>query len=229
MTDCELRHPASAFCSSASQPDQAFGPLPQLPCLALVESRRRRRWSGDFNRVYSFTTAKSTCLPHNLPCLVFVLRNMFFVRHRPFHYKILNDIKDHSASSRNRDGGNRITSNHDNDHGDAHANLSRLIRKSAGNLYSLALLLSKFIISQRVWANGNIPPRLHAGIRPTSRVQKNYECQDRQVFLLPPCDEHVSRGLSLVNRTSWFRPLDSRPVKRRLEAKHTTLTRRTYS
>jgi hypothetical protein len=37
----ELLHPASAFCSSASQPDQAWAPLSQLPCLALVERSRR--------------------------------------------------------------------------------------------------------------------------------------------------------------------------------------------
>jgi hypothetical protein len=33
----------------------------------------------------------------------------------PFHYKILNDIKDHSKSSRSRKGANIVTSNHDDE------------------------------------------------------------------------------------------------------------------
>ena len=75
----------------------------------------------------------STCLHRNLPCLVFesslTVANwpatLFFpfffydkhppaypaysafIRHCPFHYNILNDIKDHRKSSRNRNRWNR--------------------------------------------------------------------------------------------------------------------------
>ena len=54
--------------------------------------------------------APSTCVPRNLPCLVFESSNMFL-----YLYLTAQQYQNHSTSSRNRNMGNRVTSNHDNE------------------------------------------------------------------------------------------------------------------
>ena len=95
-----------------------------------------------FNSVYSCTTARSTqylstpssslfsflvqqCVSDLCLLQTGQQHSFFFQRHPPaysafirncpFHYNILNDIKDHSTSSRNRNKGTGVTSNHDNE------------------------------------------------------------------------------------------------------------------
>ena len=56
-----------------------------------------------FQQCLLFEEVPSTCLPRNLPCLVFEFPEKETQKH--FHYNILNDIKDHGTSSRNRNRG----------------------------------------------------------------------------------------------------------------------------
>jgi len=72
----------------------------------LISNLSRLNWSSERNCVYCFSTVFTLLQQQEVP-LLHMLAYSAFIRHCPFYDNILNDIKDHRTSSKNRNRGNR--------------------------------------------------------------------------------------------------------------------------